>query len=292
MSQKRCVLTVLTCLGVLLFLTHGCVLDNADALAKVQANLNADLHTKITGLESEILAEMNNEIVGLKADVNTKINSEVTGMKNDISVELENNFKVDFDSLLKTSARDINAKVSSEITGVKSDFKNEMRTMISGEITGIKAQLNSEINGIKAEVKTDLSAYVNTQLSVKGAELNTQMTAMENKLVTSVEQHIKQSFESFKGEMNIGPFSGGAIYVTVVACVLIIGLAIVIVYLSKSVSSWKQVFEDISTVIGDASKKGENREVVEEIKEKFKERLLDTGTKRMVDNNLRLRGLK
>jgi hypothetical protein len=104
---------------------------------------------------------------------------------------------------------------------------------------------------LEANVQTQVDSFVKAAVTVKGAEIDAKLITAEARLSSNLQQDINQKIGTMKGDQNVGPFSGGAVYVTVVCVVFIVGLTVVVIFLLNSLSKWKQVVRNVGGILED-----------------------------------------
>jgi hypothetical protein len=91
-----------------------------------------------------------------------------------------------------------------------------------------------------------LEAKLNNQMGVQGNALDTKISALETKLTTQIQQSIGKVSG---GEVNTGPFSGGALYVTIVCSLIILCITVLALYFFWSSKKWKTAFQTARDVV-------------------------------------------
>lgn len=147
--------------------------------------------------------------------------------------------------------------------------------------TEIKAELKSEI---KTELKAEIHTDILTSLEVTGAKIDSKMTALETTLKTDVTQTIDQKIAKISGDNNVGPFSGGAIYMLAVCVVIIVGLFFFLAYALRQSTQWKTAFRGLSQSVEDLESTDQTNAKV--VKRSFVSKMKVFGLKTMVDKEL------
>lgn len=169
--------------------------------------------------------------------------------------------KVDTDANAEANIN-TQAEIQTEVeTFLKAHLESLVKAQVDTKLQGIGVDVRNKIaDEIEAEIRTDLQTQIDTWLSA-----NTQ---------------------------NTGMFSGGAIYVVIVAIVFLVFLFGTFIYLLQYALRWKKVWHLISQTIEHHADKEEHSEHVNEIKSHFSTALELAGLKNIVDRNLEKRGMR
>jgi hypothetical protein len=186
-------------------------------------------------------------------------------------------------------------------TDVKTDLKADIEKAVEANIEKVvDAEMikvaESMENLVKAEVKTSLqaNANINTDLEAKlSNKMDTKLNVLGGDIKQKVADELKAHFDT-KIEthtQNQGMFSGGGIYVTAVAVFLILTVAGTVIYLFKTLMSWKRIWHVTSQCIEEQGENG-GKEQIEKLKRMISSSLGKAQLKHHVDKNLEKRGLR
>lgn len=184
---------------------------------------------------------------------------------------LNANLDTKIDTKIKT---EVDAKFDTEISGIKAEFKAEIKAEIKTEI---KAEIKMEVT---AEIKTDLNLSLSNKMDTK---LNLLSGDITQKLQAEFQTQIDTRIQ------NTGMFSGGGVYVTVVAIVLIVAVFGTFLWLLKKIMQWKQIWHILSALIESNADDGM---LAENVKRDFSTLISAAGLSHVIDSNLEKRGLK
>ena len=169
--------------------------------------------------------------------------------------------------LLGCADADINAK-----TDVKTDIKSEIETFMKVHLESlIKAQIDTKVQGVGVDIKNKLADEIKADIK---SELQTDIKA----LISANTQ-------------NVGMFSGGAIYVVILAIVFLALLLGTFIWLIKALMKWKNIWHLLSQSIEEHSKDEIHGNHIKKVKSHFSQAIEAAGLKKIVDKNLKKRGL-
>jgi hypothetical protein len=162
--------------------------------------------------------------------------------------------------------------------------------------TDAEANINTEI---QASVDSFLNAHLESLIK---AEVDTKVQGVgfdiKNKLADEISTQVKQDLQTQIHSMftastqNSGMFSGGAIYVVIVAVAFLILLFGTIIWLATMVMRWKRIWHLVSGSIEHHSNQDQHAEAIGKLKSRISTNLDIVGLKYIVDKNLEKRGLR
>jgi len=167
---------------------------------------------------------------------------------------------------------DIDAKAD---TDVNTNIKTEVDSFLKANLESlVKAQIDAKVQGI-GDIKANLADEIK-------ADIKAQIT---QELETKIQAAVANTTQ------NTGMFSGGAIYVVILAIVFLVLLFGSFIWLIKSLMKWKNIWHLLSESIEKYSHVKEHECHVKKIKSHFAAALKSAGLKNVVDNNLKKRGI-
>jgi hypothetical protein len=176
-------------------------------------------------------------------------------------------------SLLGCADADVDANAQANNNTVKTDIKTEVETFMKAHLESlIKAQIDTKVQGIGVDVSNKVADELKADIK------------------SELETHIQAAIAN--NTQNVGMFSGGAIYVVIVAIVFLAFLFGTIIYLVKSLLKWKKIWHLVSHSIEEHCEDDDHGEHVTKIKSHFSSALEESGLKQLIDQNLEKRGFR
>ena len=109
------------------------------------------------------------------------------------------------------------------------------------KLVDVEARLEAKMDN-----RLNLETKLNNQIGAQGNVLETKLSALETKLTSQIQQTIGQVTG---GQVNTGPFSGGALYVTIVCALIVICITSLAGYLFWASRRWKTAFQTAKEVM-------------------------------------------
>lgn len=163
----------------------------------------------------------------------------------------------------------------------KADVKTDVESLVKAEVSAARVELENQID---TKINSHFEASLNNKIDNKmDTKINLLGSDIKQKVADELRAEIQTQIETHT--QNTGMFSGGAIYVSAVAIVIILCIFGTFIWLIKSVMKWKKIWHILSTCI-------EENQSSKEIKQDFNNRVHAAGLKGHVDKNLENRGLK
>ena len=168
----------------------------------------------------------------------------------------------------------VNTKIDPKVdTNVDTnvDIQTQVESFLNANLDSlIKAQVDTKVQGVGVEVKNKLADQLTADIK---HDLKTEIQAMFANTT-----------------QNTGMFSGGAIYLVIVAIVFLLLLFGTIIWITKYALQWKKIWYLLSQCIEEESK--EHKNSIQDLKKHFSTQLQEKGLKNIVDKNLEKRGMR
>lgn len=158
------------------------------------------------------------------------------------------------------------APEADSLVELKTDVKNEVKA-------GIVTELHNRVD----ELRTELEGHLDAQFEVKGAEVHSKMTGLEAELTAHVDQRLSQYIDKVEGEVNVGPFSGGGFYASIVAVVVVVTVFVFLGFLIVQLLQWRSSFRLLATTLDDYDHEEHSR-TVSLVKSSFHRRTRQQGS--------------